>query len=81
MMELPEVLGLPLEEAVPLLEARGWEWTAKYLLTPRQREEAVNIPGCRKYVVRQQRLSENKVALAVICKLPKGGANNGSEDR
>ncbi len=60
------VLALPLEEAAKRLESAGMKFTVQVLLPPRYSKEKFAGKDVRKYVVRQQMLSDNKIALTVV---------------
>ena len=62
----PEVLALPLEEAARRLAERGMQYEVKVLLPPRGCEADFAGKSVRKYVVRQQKLSDYKIALTVV---------------
>ena len=66
MTDAPNVLALSLEEASLRLVAAGYEFTVEVLLPPRDREENFEGQLVRKYVVRQQVLSCNKLVLTVV---------------
>ena len=57
-MEIPQVLALPLEEAARRLEVAGCTYEVQPLLPPRA--------SVRRYVVRQQQLSANRLALTIV---------------
>lgn len=65
-MAVPQVLALPLEEAARILEAAGIGYETQVLLPPRDAEEAFAGRRVRKYVVRQQLLSANKLVLTIV---------------
>lgn len=79
-MEMPNVLALPLDEAACRLEQAGWSWETRPLLPPRDREEDFAGRAVRKYVVRQQMLSANRLVLTVVYRLRKEVHDNGSEN-
>lgn len=79
-MEMPNVLALPLDEAACRLEQAGWAWEARPLLPPRGTEEDFAGQAVRKYVVRQQMLSANRLVLTVVYRLRKEVHDNGSEN-
>ena len=56
-MEIPQILALPLKEAARRLEAAGCSYEVQPLLPPR---------AVRRYVVRQQQLSANRLALTIV---------------
>ena len=62
----PNVLALSLEEASRRLTEAGYEFTVEVLLPPRDHEEDFQDKPVRKYVVRQQVLSCNKLVLTVV---------------
>ena len=66
MTDAPNVLALSLEEASRRLVAAGYEFTVEVLLPPRDHEEDFQDKPVRKYVVRQQVLSCNKILLTVV---------------
>ncbi|MGM9583265.1 MAG: hypothetical protein ACI3WU_06080 [Phascolarctobacterium sp.] len=65
-MSIPSVLALSLEEASRRLTEAGLEHEVEVLLPPRDREEDFTGKAVRKYVVRQQALSCNKILLTVV---------------
>jgi len=65
-MQVPNVLALPLEEAVQRLEAAGVQYEIKVLLPPRDSEADFEGKVVRKYVVRQQALPDDKLALTIV---------------
>ena len=66
MNDAPNVLALSLEEASRRLTEAGYEFTVEVLLPPRDHEEDFQDKPVRKYVVRQQVLSCNKLVLTVV---------------
>ena len=66
MNDAPTVLALSLEEASRRLTEAGYGFTVEVLLPPRDREEDFEGQPVRKYVVRQQVLSCNKLVLTVV---------------
>ncbi|MCQ2372623.1 MAG: hypothetical protein MJ050_00925 [Phascolarctobacterium sp.] len=60
------VLALPLEEGVKRLEACGMECKCKALLPPRESLEAYNNLEVRKYIVRQQQLSDKEIEITFV---------------
>ena len=58
-MEIPQVLALPLQEAARRLEVQP-------LLPPRASEADFEGREVRRYVVRQQQLSANRLALTIV---------------
>jgi len=60
------VLALPLEEGVKLLEERGMQCQCKILLPPREKAEDYQNREVRKYIVRQQLLSDTQVELTIV---------------
>ncbi len=65
-MQVPSVLALPLEEALRRVEAAGLQYEIKVLLPPRDSEEDFAGKEVRKYVVRQDILSDDKLALTIV---------------
>ncbi len=65
-MAIPQVLALPLEEAVRRLEEAGCTYEVQLLLPPRASEADYENQAVRKYVVRQRALSSNKIALTIV---------------
>lgn len=65
-MDIPNVLALPLEEAVKRLQSSGYTCEVTALLPPREKSEDYTDPGLRKYVVRQQVLSDDKIGLTIV---------------
>lgn len=70
-MFMPDVLALPLLEACAELDAAGVEYTITVSLPPRQRDEDTEGKISTEYVVRQQLLDDNKVALVTVKKYRK----------
>lgn len=65
-MQVPNVLALPLEEAVKRLQEAGVEYEVKVLLPPRESEADYEGKEVRKYVVRQQALPDDKLVLTIV---------------
>lgn len=65
-MQVPNVLALPLEEAVKRLQEAGVEYEVKVLLPPRESEADYEGKEMRKYVVRQQALPDDKLVLTIV---------------
>lgn len=65
-MEIPQVLVLPLDEALRRLEAAGCTCEVQSLLPPRACEADFAGKAVRKYVVRQRQLSANRLALTIV---------------
>lgn len=65
-MAAPNVLALSLEEAARRLSEAGFDFEVQALLPPRDKEEDFADKQVRKYVVRQQELSCNKLVLTVV---------------
>ena len=65
-MVAPNVLALSLEEASHRLQEAGFDFEVQALLPPRDKEEDFAGKYVRKYVVRQQELSCNKLVLTVV---------------
>lgn len=65
-MAAPNVLALSLEEASHRLNEAGFDYEVQTLLPPRDKEEDFAGNQVRKYVVRQQALSCNKLVLTVV---------------
>ena len=65
-MAAPNVLALSLEEAARRLSEAGFDFEVQVLLPPRDKEEDFAGKQVRKYVVRQQELSCNKLVLTVV---------------
>lgn len=66
-MDIPNVLALSLDEALKRLEAAGVkDYEVKLLLPPRDSEADFEGKDVRKYVVRQQMLLNDKVALTIV---------------
>ena len=65
-MNAPNVLALSLEEASRRLNEAGFDYEVQTLLPPRDKEEDFDGKKVRKYVVRQQTLSCNKLVLTVV---------------
>lgn len=65
-MQVPNVLALPLDEAMRRLEAVGAVCEVKVLLPPRDSVADFEGKEVRKYVVRQQVLPDDKVVLTIV---------------
>ena len=65
-MQVPNVLALPLEEALKRLNEAGVEYEIKVLLSPRESEADYEGKEVRKYVVRQQVLPDDKLVLTIV---------------
>lgn len=65
-MAAPNVLALSLEEAARRLSEAGFDFEVQALLPPRDKDEDFADKQVRKYVVRQQTLSCNKLVLTVV---------------
>ncbi|WP_307761285.1 hypothetical protein [Phascolarctobacterium sp.] len=66
-MLIPDVLALPLSEAIARLEAAGIQYTVTVSQPPRQRAEDIEgrvVPT--EYVVRQQLLDNDKIAIVTV---------------
>ena len=74
-MLIPDVLALPLAEAIARLEAAEIGYTVA--ATPRRQNEVVAEKIAVEYVVRQSLLSDNKVALVTVKKYRKEVLENG----
>ena len=64
---MPDVLALPLSEAVKMLRAAGWDYQVVRISSGYRHESKDN---CRmeEYVVRQQELADHKILLSTIMK-------------
>ncbi len=65
-MQIPNVLALPLEEALRRLDATGVQYEVKVLLPPRDSEADFAGKEVRKYVVRQDTLPDDKLVLTIV---------------
>lgn len=65
-MQVPNVLALPLKEALKRLNEAGVEYEIKVLLPPRESEADYEGKEVRKYVVRQQVLPDDKLVLTIV---------------
>lgn len=65
-MQVPNVLALPLEEALKRLAEAGVEYEINVLLPPRESEADYEGKEVRKYVVRQQVLPDDKLVLTIV---------------
>lgn len=70
-MLVPDVLGLPLPEAIARLRAAGIEYTVNVSQAPRQRKEDIEGKIPTEYVVRQQLLNNDIAALVTVKKYRK----------
>jgi hypothetical protein len=62
--DAPDVLALPLEDAVAILEGQGWRWRI-VLTSPVPSQKVRTPPGGDMYVVRQRPGGEGEVELTV----------------
>ncbi len=64
---MPDVLALPLSEAVQILRAAGWDYLVVRIPSGYRHEKREN---CRmeEYVVRQQELPDHRMLLSTIMK-------------
>ena len=64
---MPDVVALPLPEAVQLIRAAGWDFRVIRISSGYRHE---SIENCRleEYVVRQQELADHKMLLSTIMK-------------
>ena len=76
-MLIPDVLALPLAEAIARLEAAEIGYTVAATQPPRRQNEVVAEKIAVEYVVRQSLLSDNKVALVTVKKYRKEVLENG----
>ncbi len=65
-MEFPNVLALPLEEAERRLAERQIKYEIQPLVPPREDIADYTSRDVRKYVVRQQVLSDDKLVLTIV---------------
>ena len=65
----PSVLALKLEEAIKRLEDAGYSCETKSLLPPRDSDDKFAGFFPRKYVVRQQQLSDKSVLLTYVYRI------------
>lgn len=65
-MEFPNVLALPLEEAERRLAERQIKYEIQPLVPPREDIADYASREVRKYVVRQQVLSDDKLVLTIV---------------
>lgn len=65
-MEFPNVLALPLEEAERILQEQKIQYDVQLTLPPRENESEYALQHVRKYVVRQQVLSDDKLVLTIV---------------
>lgn len=79
-MLVPNVLALPLDEAEGRLKAAGISYTVTALLPPRDSEADFAGRDVRKYVVRQQMLSDDKLALTIVYRTGKEEQRDGTEN-
>ena len=76
-MLIPDVLALPLAEAIARLETAEIGYTVADTQPPRRQNEVVAEKIAVEYVVRQSLLSDNKVALVTVKKYRKEVLENG----
>lgn len=65
-MLITDVLALPLSEAIARLEAAGIQYTVTVSQPPRQRAEDIEGRVPTEYVVRQQLLDNDKIAIVTV---------------
>ncbi|CAK7039996.1 hypothetical protein [uncultured Phascolarctobacterium sp.] len=65
-MLIPDVLALPLSEAIARLEAADIQYTVTVSQPPRQRAEDIEGRVPTEYVVRQQLLDNDKIAIVTV---------------
>ena len=65
-MLIPDVLALPLSEAIARLEAAGIQYTVTVSQPPRQRAEDIEGRVPTEYVVRQQLPDNDKIAIVTV---------------
>lgn len=65
-MEFPNVLALPLEEAERILQEQKIQYDVQLTLPPREDVSEYALQHVRKYVVRQQVLSDDKLVLTIV---------------
>lgn len=76
-MLIPDVLALPLPVAQAQLDAAGITYTVTVTQPPRQKPEETEGKSVTEYVVRQQLLSDDKVALVIVKRYRKEVLENG----
>ena len=64
---MPDVLALPLSEAVNMLEAAGWDYQV-VRISSGYRHESKDHCHMEEYVVRQQELADHRMLLSTILK-------------
>lgn len=65
-MEFPNVLALLLEEAERILQEKKIQYDVQLTLPPREDASEYALQHVRKYVVRQQVLSDDKLVLTIV---------------
>lgn len=65
-MDIPNVLALPLDEALARLAKMNIECEIEFLLPPREDSASYQGTEVRKYVVRQRMLSDDRIVLTVV---------------
>ena len=71
---------MPLDEAEGRLAAAGISYVVEALLPPRGSEADYTGRDVRKYVVRQRRLSDDKLALTIVYRTGKEDQRDGTEN-
>ena len=76
---MPDVLALPLSEAVKMLQAAGWDYQVVRFSSAYRHD---NTDNCRmeEYVVRQQELADHRMLLSTIMKRRKEVLEHGLQD-
>ena len=64
---MPDVLALPLSEAVKMLQAAGWDYQVVRISSGYRHEIKENCQ-MEEYVVRQQELADHRILLSTILK-------------
>ena len=64
---MPDVLALPLSEAVKILQAAGWDYQV-VRISSAYRHDTIENCLMEEYVVRQQELADHKMLLRTIMK-------------
>ena len=64
---MPDVLALPLSEAVKMLRTAGWDYQV-VRISSGYRHDTIENCHMEEYVVRQQELADHKILLSTIMK-------------
>lgn len=76
---MPDVMALPLNDAVKILAAAGWDFEL-VRISSRYRDKEIENSYMEEYVVRQRKLSDYKVLLTTMLKRRKEVLEHGFQN-